>query len=67
MSLCMVNLCLKLNLTYFAFILSYIYICGSGSTKLLNTDPDPLHWLEFCTVPVTVYQNIQGPEFCYRY
>ena len=36
-----------LNLTSltFAFILSYICMCGSGSWKLLNTDPDPQHWL----------------------
>ena len=30
----------------FMSILSYIYICGSGSTKLLNTDPDPQNWTE---------------------
>ena len=28
-----------LNPTSFIYILSFIYMCGSGSTKLLNTDP----------------------------
>ena len=30
-----------LNLSPRGTILSYIYMCGSRSTKLLNTDPDP--------------------------
>ena len=29
----------KISTTYFVSILSYFYMCGSGSTKLLNTDP----------------------------
>ena len=34
---------LKLNLTSFASILTYIFMSGSGPGKLLNTDPDPQH------------------------
>ena len=49
-----------LNLLSFAFILSYIYMCGSGSVFGIririqeaheygsNTDPDPQHWFEHC-------------------
>ena len=39
---------LKLNLTSFASILTYIFMSGSGPGKLLNTDPDPQH-STFCT------------------
>ena len=41
-----------LNLATFVSILSYFYMCGSGSTKLLNTDPvpDPQHCLLFLTL-----------------
>ena len=35
----MMTLCHTVILTPFSSILSYIYMCGSGSTKLLNTDP----------------------------
>ena len=49
-----------LKFTAFAFILSYIYMCGSGSVFGIririqeaheygsNTDPDPQHWFEHC-------------------
>ena len=33
-----------LNLSLFAFILSYVYMCGSGFRKLLNMDPNQQHW-----------------------
>ena len=44
-----VNLCLK---SYtFSLNLSYTYLSGSGSTMVLNTDPNPQHWfiLTFAT------------------
>ena len=34
-----------LNSYTFCLCLSYIYMCGSVSSKLLNTDPDPQHCL----------------------
>ena len=44
-SLWIVNYCPKSYTFCLNFILLYIYMCGSGSTKLLNTypDPDPQH------------------------
>ena len=44
-----------LNLTPFVCILSYFYMCGSGSTKLLNTDPK--HWVLFS--PFVLYAKFR--------
>ena len=40
-----------LNLTPFASHLSFIFMCGSGSTKRLNTDPDQQHYLRTSKPP----------------
>ena len=62
----MVNLCLKYYGTPLSSILSYIYMCSSGSTKLLNTDPiririhktalNYFHWHLIYIVPVHLTQ-----------
>ena len=58
----MVNLQYVSNLTPFASILTYICMCGSGSKKLLNTDPDPQH----CT-KISWWDMSPISHFLYRY
>ena len=57
-----------LNLTPFASILSYIFMCGS--TKLLNTDPDQQHRqivnLPGATsLPASPAASLAGDQWCF--
>ena len=51
-----------LNLTPFVSFLSYFYMCWSGSTNLLNTDPIRIriHNTAFCTYNVQLLYRIIG-------